>query len=464
MPTLALSMIVRDAERLLARCLESARGVVQEIVIADTGSNDRTMEIARALGAWVFSIPWEDDFARARNRALEAVRADWVLVLDADELLDAAATRSIASLLARPETDGYLVRIRNYVASGTDRLWDQPAKSNDSTLEAARRFPAYVEHENVRLFRRSPKIYFTGRVHETVGSTLLASGGKLGRANFIIHHFGLAADPETKARKNHLYRELGRRKIEETPADAQAHFELGLVEFDNFHNDAEAARLFARACELNPQLSVAWLFAGLAQLRLGEPAAALERLRRAESLGYRTALVAESQGDAYYNLGDFDAARKFYRKALERSESRDSLESKLGLAEIRAGRIDAGLARLRKAVEQSPALGELHDRLITACIWLGRLAEAATAAEQKLTATDPQPESFLRAASIRGKLNDWSRAIEILRLGLERFPEHPKLRLCLAEAEARADPSPALARPTASHHNKGLKAHADRAD
>jgi Flp pilus assembly protein TadD len=453
MPALALSMIVRDAEATLARCLESARGVADEVVIADTGSNDRTMEIARELGARVFSIPWENDFAAARNRALEEVHADWVLVLDADELLDPAAAPVIRALIAKPGADGYLVSIRNYVGSLSDRLWDQPAKPNDSPLEATRPYPAYVEHENVRLFHCSPKIHFTGRVHETVGSTLVEGGGKLGRATFTIHHFGLAADAATRARKNHLYRELGRRKIEETPGNAQAHFELGLVEFDNFHNDAEALKLFLRACELNPQLAVAWVFAGLVQLRLGNPAAAFERLRRAESLGYRTALVVESQGDACYNLGDFEAARKFYRRALERSEGSVALESKLGLAEVRAGRVGAGLDRMRQAIGQSPALGELHDRVITACVWLGRLEAAAAAAEQKLCATDPQPESFLRAASIRGKLNDYSRAAWLLRQGLVPFPDDAKLRLCLAEAEARAGPSPTISRPTASAQN-----------
>jgi glycosyltransferase involved in cell wall biosynthesis len=76
MPTLALSMIMRDAAATLARCLESARPVVDEMVIADTGSTDETVQLARQFGARVFSIPWENDFAHARNRALEEIRSD----------------------------------------------------------------------------------------------------------------------------------------------------------------------------------------------------------------------------------------------------------------------------------------------------------------------------------------------------------------------------------------------------
>ena len=464
MATLALSMIVRDAESTLDRCLESARGLCDEIVIADTGSIDRTQEVARAAGARVFSIPWENDFARARNRALDAVQSDWVLVLDADELLDPAAPQRIPALLAAQAPAGYLVTLRNYVSSLTDRLWDKPAKPNDSSLPEARGFPAYVEHENVRLFRRLPGIVFTGRVHETVGTSLEAGGGTLGHADFVIHHFGMAADAVTRERKNRLYRELGREKVREMPQNAQAHFELGLVELDNFYNDAEALRLFDRACALDPHLAVAWLFAGLAQARLGNPAAALERLRRAESLGYRTALGAEAQGDAQYNRGDFDAARRSYRRALERAPGIASLSSKLGLAEIRDSRITAGLERLRRAIEAHPNQEELYDRTITACVWLDRLDEAAQFAERKLALDSPPAETFLRAAALRGKANHWPRALELLERGLERYPDHPRLGLVLADARARTVAPSAISVPIPIAESKASESRADRAE
>ena len=154
MPRIALSMIVKDAAATLHACLESARGVVDEIVIADTGSTDASAEIARSFGARVFDIPWENDFAAARNLALNAVQADWVLVLDADEVLDPDAKNAIPNLVAATNIAGYMVPIRNYFLSLDDRIWDEPAKANDSSLPAAKAYPAYVDHENVRLFRR----------------------------------------------------------------------------------------------------------------------------------------------------------------------------------------------------------------------------------------------------------------------------------------------------------------------
>jgi hypothetical protein len=433
MPSIALSMIVRNAEKTLQACLDSVAGIVQEIAIGDTGSTDSTIAVAEACGGKVIAIPWENDFSRARNRALEETSSEWVLVLDADEVLDPAAVERIPPLLARSDVAGYLVPIHNYVSSLSDRLWDRAAKPNHSELQAARNYQAYVEHENVRLFRRLRGIQFVGRVHETVGPTILGSGRKLGRADFIIHHFGLAADADTRARKNILYRNLGREKVREMPENAQAHFELGLVEFDNFHNDAEALKCFERSCQLNPRLSVAWLFCALAHLRLGKPAEALARLKHAEGNGLRTALAAETQGDAFYNLGDFESARRSYRRAVERGGKSASIASKLGLAEVRLGRTGTGLDRMRQALESDTEFSELYDRLVTALVWLGRLDEAAEVAEQRLAATDVLPASFLRAASIRAQRREWRRAEEVLKRGLAQFPSAGTLRQAITE-------------------------------
>lgn len=87
MTRLALVMIVRNEERSLARCIESARSSVDRIIIMDTGSQDRTVEIARGFGAEVHQMEWPNDFAAARNAALEKSDADWNLILDADEWL-----------------------------------------------------------------------------------------------------------------------------------------------------------------------------------------------------------------------------------------------------------------------------------------------------------------------------------------------------------------------------------------
>jgi len=101
MANLALVMIVRNEARCIERCLSSARTQVDTMLVLDTGSDDDTVERARGAGARVAHFPWCDDFAAARNAALEEANADWSLVLDADEwIADGAA--SLQALRAVP--------------------------------------------------------------------------------------------------------------------------------------------------------------------------------------------------------------------------------------------------------------------------------------------------------------------------------------------------------------------------
>ena len=435
-PRVALSMIVRDAELDLPRCLDSVAGLVDEIVIADTGSLDGTRAIADRYQARCLQIPWEHDFAKARNQALAAVTADWVLALDADEQMDPDAGELLPALLAHAEVTGYLVTIRNYVKGINERLWDKPATPNDFRLETARSYPAYTEHENVRLFRRHPDVYFVGRVHETVGHRITESGGRLAPANFLIHHFGMVASPQTCSRKQALYQELGRLKVAEMPHSGQAHFELGLVEFDSFSNYEEALRCFHRACELNPKLEVSWLFAALAAIRLERHADALRYTRGAAAHGHCGPLLLEVEGDAHFNLGNYPEAERVYRKALKTSPEPVSLESKLGMAELRRGETESALRRLRRTLRERRQTPELHDRLIAALTSLGRLEEAAAAAEDKLTAIEPDETAYMRAASIRARIGHWEKAEASVTAGLNRFPQSDKLRRALLEVQA----------------------------
>ena len=100
---LSLSMIVRDEAERIESCLNSVKGFVDEMVLLDTGSTDNTVALAEAAGAQVERLDWPGDFAPARNAALEHVRGDWVLVLDADERLRAEAIPAIRALMAQPD-------------------------------------------------------------------------------------------------------------------------------------------------------------------------------------------------------------------------------------------------------------------------------------------------------------------------------------------------------------------------
>lgn len=445
MSGISLAMIVRDAEGTLAACLESAKPWVDEIVIGDTGSQDGTRELARQAGAQVFDVAWSDDFSAARNAVLERVHGDWVLVLDADEMLQVPSRARWQRQLAG-SADAFQFTIRNYVHSLEHRVWDRAARPNDGACAAAAGLPGFVEHQNVRLFRHHPELYFVGRVHESVGPRVLAAGLRLAEAHGVIHHFGLVLPPARIAAKNRYYRDLGRQKVAEQPNNAQAHFELGLVELDNFHAYGEAVQCFAQACRLQPDFGLAWFFAGVALLRLdgesGERAeAALQLFEQAAKAGYRSPLLSESTADALYSLQRFDEAATAYRRA-GRGGSTPALDSKRALAELRAGHKGA-LARLRQARDRAPETAEIHDRLVAACVWLDDLSGALAAARERLRQLPNEAASYLRVAALLQRMERPTEAQEVLARGLARLPEHQGLRRA-ADETARNQFEPGL--------------------
>lgn len=195
--SVAACLIVKNGERTLRRCLESLAGVVDEVVVYDTGSSDGTVELARACGAIVVEGYWDDDFARARNAALAAVTADWVLSLDADEWVEAD----------RP-------RLRELWAG----LGQGEAVLGVHVLDAGRNEAGWYSFTAPRLFRRDGAVW-TGRVHEQVDVD-----GTLGRcepAILRLRHDGYADEAQAlaKACRNVA---LGTAEVAELRADPAA--------------------------------------------------------------------------------------------------------------------------------------------------------------------------------------------------------------------------------------------------
>src|SRR3990167_8792325 len=87
MSTISLCMITKNEEKWLEQCLNSVKEIVDEIIIVDTGSTDKTKEIAKKFNAKFFDFKWIGDFSAARNESLNHATKDWILVLDADETI-----------------------------------------------------------------------------------------------------------------------------------------------------------------------------------------------------------------------------------------------------------------------------------------------------------------------------------------------------------------------------------------
>lgn len=214
-PLVSAALIVRDEARHLANCLASIRGFADEVIVVDTGSRDATPEIARAVGAKVYVVPWADDFAAARNAALERCRGRWILYIDADERIVPGTAEGVRELLEKPEMIGC-------------RLW----------LRAAAGCTAYRE---IRLFRNHPSIRFEGVIHENIWPAILrvmtAEGGAIGDCELTLDHVGYHGPQDHKHRRN---LPLLLKKLEQDPEHSYSRWHLGACY--NGLGDVERAR------------------------------------------------------------------------------------------------------------------------------------------------------------------------------------------------------------------------------
>ncbi|EFM09177.1 glycosyl transferase family 2 [Paenibacillus curdlanolyticus YK9] len=185
-PGVSLCMIVRNEEAFIEECLASAAPYVSEMLVCDTGSTDRTMEIAHACGARVVSIPWDDDFAAARNLSLELAAHPWILVLDADERLEAPEPSQWRELLCDETAAGYYVRLISV-------LERTGGEQGSGTL---------VTDAVCRLFRNDAQIRFSGIIHEECATAVaLAQRGPVAIAPVTVRHEGYRANVIEERRK-----------------------------------------------------------------------------------------------------------------------------------------------------------------------------------------------------------------------------------------------------------------------
>ncbi len=148
MSTVSLCMIVRNEEEYIEACLESVKHLVDEIIILDTGSTDRTKELCSHYTDQVYEAEWQEDFSLARNQCIEKATCDWILWLDADERLILKDRKLLQQKLSKKRCKSYTVRMLHFMNS----------------MEAGKgRY--YISH-HIRLFQRKAGYQFQGIIHE----------------------------------------------------------------------------------------------------------------------------------------------------------------------------------------------------------------------------------------------------------------------------------------------------------
>ena len=287
--SLSLCMIVKDEEKNLPRCIASLLPVVDEIVVADTGSADRTKEIAQVFGARVIEVLWEDNFSAARNAALDEARGDWVLIMDADEVISAQDYEAIRALLGASAGRNIAYKVTSHNYSNRVDLETWRASEADYPVEETAR--GWFPSEKVRLFPSRSDIRFQNTVHEMVEPSLERLGFSTEQAPFAVHHYGYL-DEERKSRKQAQYYELGKRKMAETRESLKAIVELAIQAAEIKKYD-EALELWRRALEIDPNSWLAYFNMGYVCLSKSLFREGCDALKRAMELkdNYKEAQV-----------------------------------------------------------------------------------------------------------------------------------------------------------------------------
>ena len=430
--TLSLCMIVKDEEEMLPQCLAAVRDAVDEIVIVDTGSTDRTVEIAEEFGAKVLHHAWTGDFSEARNVSFDAATSDWIVYLDADEVLIEEDADRLRALTGRVWREAFYLIETNFTGS-----------IEDGTS---------VNHNALRVFRNRPEYRFSGRLHEQIANTLPGYlPERLEVSDVRVEHYGylgVVRDAKEKSRRN---LELLLKQSDEGVDTAFHHYNLG-SEYSGAGDQAKALEHFERAWQKlqgDPEmLSYGFVPSCCSRyvqsLRInGRFETCLERGDEVLALLPGFTDVVLEQAHAARLMGDIDRATALLRTCLEMGDAPSRYSATVGcgtflarcaLADLEHGRGDLAEAErlLREVRAENPQFLSAVEPL--AQIMLQRGVEpddvvTAIEADGELSAA----ARFMLAVPLheRGAVEQ---AEGQLRPALEAQPDNPPLRLALSEA------------------------------
>ena len=187
---ISISMIVKNESKTLQSTLESIKNIADEIIIVDTGSTDNTIEIAKNYTDKIYHLDWANDFSFARNYSLDKCVGNWVMYIDADEVLTEQSAKQFRNTIKLAgDNDGLLItKIINY---GLD--------DNGKKIEYIGQYP--------RIFRNIgfPLVHFFGRIHEQIGPSLINFDYEMKNTNLELIHSGYFRSKEemnTKVKRN----------------------------------------------------------------------------------------------------------------------------------------------------------------------------------------------------------------------------------------------------------------------
>lgn len=467
----SLCMIVKNEERYLERCLSSVAGVVDEINVVDTGSTDRTIEIARKFGAHIEEHPWQDDFSDARNRSLAMARKRWILTLDADEELNAESVAELKALRNVPANmTAVLVRCLNIA---------EHANSASGT----------VSHAIVRIFPNDTRIRFRGRIHEYVAVADSPTSIAAVPSPVKITHYGYADSVIAERGKLARNTRMIELSVEAEPDEPYNWYNLGMTAHvgGDQRRAAQALERMWELCRRNNTLRL-FLGNGLQMLstiyteHLSDPEKGLLYANDCLKIAPHYANAHFAVGKAYSAMRRFDEAREAYRQAMQDAAYIDRQfvvdedaagwkpACEIGCSYAAEGNHEQALTWFDKAFELKPEVRPIRVHRAAAFEKLGRVDDArldheslhrqfgdeqsalalinfllrhdSAAALEVIERESPGLSDAAAVPVLQAALHlaisssDFERAARIAQAGIERAPSDPAFRYDAAIAAA----------------------------
>jgi len=219
-------MIMRDNAKTLARCLDSVLGLVDEIIIVDTGSKDNSVDIAKSYGAKVLFDPWQDDFSRPRNIGIKQALCKWIFIMDPDEIILRKHHNDIIWLTRDKKFAAFWITTFNYGPMSYRMDYKLVGPDGDPL----NLFPGYVPSTKTRFFKNGLGIRFEGCWHELVDYYIRRNKLLQGSAPIPVHHWTAEIAQKSSKAKSDFYLKMGEKKVREWPKHAQAWWELATAE------------------------------------------------------------------------------------------------------------------------------------------------------------------------------------------------------------------------------------------
>ena len=324
---LSQCMIVKNEEKNLRRALSWGKDMMWEQIIVDTGSTDETVAIAEKLGAKVFHFQWIDDFAAAKNYAINQAQGDWIIFLDADEYFSPADAAKLPPLLNELDSSSYDAVAASWiqVSSQEDMVQSQGDKKMDwlSTVREDGSKSFALVGTQIRIFRNHPDIRYQGRIHEKLYRKSSLPPCADATKELAILHTGYS--PEELKEKNKVERNIAlvKKELEANPHNYQMLTYLGDSYFQQ-KNYEEAANWYHQAAlympkdlnEDNIQGCMIFKHLLLIYFKHGNEKAALEAYHHGISRFPKDADFDYLMGHHQTDVGDYQEGARYLQRAL----------------------------------------------------------------------------------------------------------------------------------------------------